>query len=941
MYRSNSLNGTDVDAEGAERGGSLLEKVGTWLAEVGGFGLVLLIIDLTARYSYLLFHTLAELFSIFIASTIFVIVLNNWRLVRNQYLLFIGIAYLFVASLDLLHALSYKGLPIFADYDYYAPQLWIAARYLEATAMLLGFAFLSSDRRVSVPPIFFAFALTSAGLAAAILHFKSFPVCFVAGQGLTPFKVVSEYVICGLLLASLGLLHRRRQRFDARVYRLIQWSLVLMIATELCFTLYVSDAMADFFNEFGHLLKVGTFFLIYKAVVVTALRDPVHLLFRELKDSEQESLRREEALRQSETRYHHLFISSLDAILITAPDGKVFAANQTACDLLQRTEEEICQDGETEIFDQTDPRLANALEERRLTGKFKGELTYLRKDGTKFPVEISTSMFSEKDGSLRSNIIFRDISERKQAEDTLRAAVQAANEANEAKSVFLANMSHEIRTPLNAIVGLAHLLRKEITSPGTHPRIDQIIANSDHLLAIINDILDLSKIEARRLALDQVDFTLGDVVAKVRRIVEQTANDKGLTLKIDIPGKVHEMALHGDPLRLTQVLINLCGNAVKFTDHGKVHLSIKSLAEQADGMELRFAVADTGVGIAMADQARLFSPFEQANSASGRLNTGTGLGLSISQRLVGLMGGTIEVRSAPGEGSTFSFELSLARASASSLPDAKRVELAPPSAVHAQVLVAEDHALGQDILFEMLEDLGCEVDIAADGTEALERARSRHFDLILMDMQMPKMDGLAATRAIRALPGHERTPILALTANAFADDRQRCLEAGMNGHVAKPVTPLTLAKALGEWLPTLSIRAAGKAPVANEISRALAGIPGLDAESVSSMYEPDEHLELLRRFLEKNGDDMTPLRRHLAAGENDTARRIAHGLVGIAGLVGAHDVATLARQIEQGLRTGKDVAEIMDLAAACEIALTQLQEAIGTLPILATALTAS
>jgi signal transduction histidine kinase/DNA-binding response OmpR family regulator/ligand-binding sensor protein len=515
----------------------------------------------------------------------------------------------------------------------------------------------------------------------------------------------------------------------------------------------------------------------------------------------------------------------------------------------------------------------------------------------------------------------------------LEQAKEAAEAANRAKSSFLANISHEIRTPINVIIGLGHLLRRDIDEPALKRRLDSLCATSDHLLAIINDVLDLSKIDAQGLKLDRSDFRLGVVVNKAAGMVERQAREKGLALNIKVEPFLRAIRLHGDPTRLSQVLINLCSNAVKFTDRGTVQLGVDCLAEDSKGIALRFSVKDTGIGIDSDDQVRLFQPFSQVDNSPTREHGGTGLGLSISQRLVSMMGGRIAVESWPGIGSTFSFEVVLPRAMADEMRAA--MDAPPTDFGGRRVLFAEDNLLSQEILLEMLEDLGCDVDVASDGIEAVACARERNYDLILMDMQMPGLDGLAATRAIRALSGHRSTTIIALTANVFPEDRQRCVDAGMNGLLAKPVTPVTLAVALGQWLPNLNAPNEQSPLCDTELSRFLLQIPELDigASRRRSIEHLKQYCELLTRFVTVHGQDMTLLREHLAKGESDAAHVVAHNLKGIAGLVGARTVASRASEIVECLRQNADHAGLASLANACEDDLANLTKAVRALPL--------
>jgi len=394
----------------------------------------------------------------------------------------------------------------------------------------------------------------------------------------------------------------------------------------------------------------------------------------------------------------------------------------------------------------------------------------------------------------------------------LRAARDLAEAAARAKGAFLANVSHEIRTPLNAIFGSAHLMRRSGVTPEQAAHVDTIMDSSAHLMAIIDDVLDLSKIEAGKLVLEEATLQVDALPRRVAEMLSQRAAEKGLRWLVDVepmPGP-----LLGDETRLTQALLNYAANAIKFTERGTITLRLRKVEDSADDVLVRFEVEDTGIGIAPDAQARLFDAFEQADSSTTRRYGGTGLGLAITRQLAMLAGGEVGVRSVPGAGSVFWFTARLrkgkeqpasAGAGAQPLPDAER-RLARDCA-GLRVLLAEDEPVNRMVALALLKDSGLIVDTAENGAQAVQFASDTPYALILMDVQMPELDGLEATRLIRRTRYHAATPILAMTANAFDEDRQRCLDAGMTGFLAKPFQPEALYTLLWQHLSARAIEA--------------------------------------------------------------------------------------------------------------------------------------
>ncbi|MGR9012479.1 MAG: ATP-binding protein [Gammaproteobacteria bacterium] len=751
-------------------------------------------------------------------------------------------------------------------------------------------------------------------------------------QALAPlYKMMQWYIGLAsvLLLAATWLARRIAYHVTGGLLALVKQANAITRADDLSDHLMINQSD----DEIGRL-----------ALALNHLLKRVRQFYLELEDKVAERtgalIQAEAVARQSSNYARSLIEASLDPLVTISAQGKITDVNQATERVTGISREQLIGSDFVDYFTDLHKAL-RSYQQVFSSGQITDYPLAIRHVSGQFTeVLCNASVYYNDNGEVEGILTAaRDVTRQKQIEHELLQAKIEAESANQAKGEFIANMSHEIRTPMNAIIGLSLLALNQELSPEIQDYLKKINSSSNSLMSILNDVLDFSKLEAERLTIDNGPFNLGLTLHNINNLFADSAKEKSLAFEIDVAMDVPHNLI-GDTLRLQQVLINLLSNAIKFTERGKVGLKITVRQIEQSQVRLLFCVIDTGIGISEQDRDKLFQPFSQVDGSITRRFGGTGLGLVISHKLLQLMGGEFSVDSAPGKGSSFSFELEFGISALSGqaevdnkpgacIPKRKDVE---KSLAGIRVLVAEDNPINQQVVREFLSLSGIAVEIADNGKEALALLAEGAFDAVLMDVHMPEMDGFKATQLIRSRLHFAELPVIALTAGITQEERERCIASGMNDFIPKPINPKQLISTLVQWIKPNGAAATETAIVKPnaESGSILTELSGFDLHNLLVMVGNNQQrvIQLLVNFMESMNGLPDEIEAMIIAGNFFAARELVHKVKGASGNIGAVQLHAASEALEDELQKCRTATQINTFRAA----FNQTMSTIAALP---------
>ena len=744
-------------------------------------------------------HTLVEWSAFAVAVFVAFLAFGHYQITRDATTPIIGVAFFMAGCMDAFHTLAADRLiEAVADNRDLIPFTWALCRSFTALIMIGGAAILLLQspihQRRSGIKFVVAISLLFGFIAYGVIHLaatsSNLPQTTFNDELISrPYDVIPLVLF---LLAGTIVYPRLYRRRPSLFTHALMISAVPEIVTQL-HMVFGSTALFDSHFNIAHGMKV----IAYSVPLVGLILDYFRIQ-QSLQREVNERKIAETSLQNSETLQRAILRTVTDGIITVSSKGKIQTYNPAAEKIFGYSRLEVIGDdlssivvAPTELPIGTTFSFETALEHGELLGRHR--------NGRQFPIELSAAPL-ELPGSLSHVGVLRDITERVRTEQQLQNAIEAAETANRAKSGFLATMSHEIRTPMNAVLGILGLLRDTDMTTEQKRLVRTGRESGELLLNLINDILDFSKMEAEKLELEKVGFDLHRLLSNTVEIMKPQAQTKGLALTLQIDPKLPKFC-SADPDRIRQILLNLINNAVKFTEQGQITVSASALVSADNLMRFQCQVEDSGIGIPESSLISLFEEFTMADQSHARSHEGTGLGLAICKRLVELMNGEIQVSSIPGHGSCFNFAIEMELAEPEQCEtEPSLVEPSLTPRANTRVLLAEDNPANQMVAKSVLEAAGLRVDTVANGREAVDAVRALPFDVVLMDISMPEMDGMTAAAQIRRLAGHQLLPpIIALTAHALSGDRERFLAAGMDDYLTKPMDRAQTLHCIARW----------------------------------------------------------------------------------------------------------------------------------------------